>query len=134
MANAKRRDLARAHAERPPDLSADGAKHARSRPGWHKYWDGNVWHDWESLGGQLSGSPTLATGGSNRLDAFIRGTDNSLFQRIWDGASWSSWQALGGELGSRPAAVAWSSDRLDPFAAGDDEALHRSWWHGNWHP
>jgi hypothetical protein len=34
---------------------------------------------WEGLGGKITGSPAVVTWGANRLDAFVRGTDN----RLW---------------------------------------------------
>ena len=43
----------------------------------------------------------------NRLDTFVRGTDDALWHKWWDGASWSGWESLGGVLTSEPAGVSW---------------------------
>jgi uncharacterized protein YvpB len=60
-----------------------------------------------------------------RLDTFIRGADNGLWQKHWDGAGWSGWQSLGGLLSADPAAVTSAGGRIDIFIRGADFAL----WH-----
>lgn len=67
----------------------------------------------------------VATTGVNRLDTFIRGTDNQLWHRHWDGAHWGAWEPLGGYLTADPAAVASAGGRIDVFVRGGDWGL----WH-----
>ena len=98
---------------------------------WHKWWNG-TWHDWESLGGQLTGAPAVCSWGENRLDVFTRGTDNALWHKWWNG-TWHDWESLGGVLISAPAAVSWGSNRIDVFVRGTDNALWHKWWNGTWH-
>ena len=53
-----------------------------------------TWSDWSSLGGTVSGSPTLvATGGSVQL--LVRASDYTLWRRTYDAAadSWGGWFA-----------------------------------------
>ncbi|MFJ4852963.1 glycoside hydrolase family 27 protein [Streptomyces sp. NPDC088730] len=48
------------------------------------------WSDWSSLGGTVSGSPTLvATGGQLRL--YVRAGDYTLWQRTLTAGSWGDW-------------------------------------------
>jgi hypothetical protein len=77
-----------------------------------------------SLGGILSSSPAASSWGTSRLDVFVRGSDNSLFQKTWNGTSWSGWTGLGGILTSSPDAVSWGSNRLDLFVRGSDNQLY----------
>ena len=81
--------------------------------------------------------PTVSSWGDNRLDVFVKGTDNALWHKWWDGASWSSgWENLGGVLTSSPGAVSWGNNRIDVFVKGTDNALWHKWWDGaswsNW--
>src|SRR5215472_4147435 len=84
-----------------------------------------------SLGGSFTSSPAVASWGPNRLDVFMRGTDNALWHKWWDGTSWSIWEDLGGVLTSAPAAVSWGPNRLDVFVRGSDDALYHRWWNGS---
>ena len=40
---------------------------------WDRYWDGTSWHDWESLGGELTGTPAASSWGDDRIDVFAPG-------------------------------------------------------------
>ncbi|MEO6798001.1 MAG: glycosyl hydrolase family 18 protein [Candidatus Dormibacter sp.] len=88
------------------------------------------WRSWQSLGGQLTSSPDVASWGSNRLDVFARGTDNALWHKWWDGRAWSAWELQGGQIASDPAAVSWGINRIDVFARGTNNALLHRWWDG----
>ncbi|MFC0906929.1 carbohydrate-binding protein, partial [Clostridium sp. MT-14] len=39
---------------------------------------GDRWSRWEDLGGALTSAPAVSSWASNRLDTFVRGTDNAL--------------------------------------------------------
>jgi hypothetical protein len=85
------------------------------------------WSGWESLGGVLTSGPGVASWAENRLDVFVRGTDNALHHKAWDGR-WHGWEPLGGALTSEPAAVSRGPNQIDVFARGTDNALHHKWW------
>ena len=101
---------------------------------WHKWWDG-AWHDWVSLGGELTSAPCAVSWGPNRIDVFAKGKDNALWHKWWDGA-WHDWVSLGGELTSAPCAVSWGPNHIDVFAKGKDDVLRHMIWDGtkwtNW--
>ena len=59
----------------------------------------------------------------NRLDVFVRGTDNALYHKYWNGRQWIDWENLGGVLTSAPAAVSWGPNRIDVFARGQNQNL-----------
>jgi hypothetical protein len=85
----------------------------------------------ESIGGGATASPAVASWGANRLDLFVKGTDNALWHRFWDGNSWSGWENLGGALVGGPAAVSWGPNRLDVFVRGTDNAMYHRFWTGS---
>jgi ABC-type taurine transport system substrate-binding protein len=85
-----------------------------------------------------SSSPVVAWG-SNRLDAFVLGTDRALYHKWWNGSNWgpslTGYESLGGVCTSVPQAVSWGPDRLDVFVTGTDSALyHKSWDGSAWGP
>ena len=86
-----------------------------------------TWSGWESLGGVLTSAPAASSWAANRLDVFVRGTDNALWHKWWQNA-WSGWESLGGVLLSAPGAVSWGTDRIDTFVEGTNGAL----WHKCW--
>ena len=54
------------------------------------------------LGGFLTSTPTASSWAPNRLDVFVRGSDNALYHRSWNGISWSAYEWLGGNLEGAP--------------------------------
>jgi hypothetical protein len=79
---------------------------------------------WEPLGGPIASAPDVASWGANRLDAFVRGTDNALWHRFWDGTSWT-WESLGGVISAEPGVVSSGTGRIDVFIRGQELKL----WH-----
>lgn len=80
-----------------------------------------------SLGGVLApgSGPGAASWGPGRLDVFVRGGDNALWQKgsADGGITWSGWGSLGGVLTSDPAAVSWGPGRIDVFVRSSDNAI-----------
>ncbi|MEU4602350.1 M43 family zinc metalloprotease [Kribbella sp. NPDC023972] len=77
--------------------------------------------------------------GTNRLDAFVLGTDLAMYHKWWDGSAWGpsigGYEYMGGICMSAPEVAAWGPDRLDAFVLGTDHALYHKWWDGsNWGP
>jgi hypothetical protein len=95
------------------------------------YGSGRRWFGWESLGGVLTSDPAVSSWASNRLDCFVRGTNNAMWHKWWNGSSWSGWEDLGGVLTSAPAAVSWGANRIDCFVRGTDNAMWHKWWNGS---
>jgi hypothetical protein len=95
------------------------------------YGSGRRWFGWESLGGVLTSDPAVSSWAANRLDCFVRGTDNAMWHKWWNGSSWSGWENLGGVLTSAPAAVSWGPNRIDCFVRGTDNAMWHKWWNGS---
>lgn len=127
----------------------------------HKQFDGQRWTDWESLGGFLDdrgpdpdtrrrgesveanqlpadAAPDAASWGMDRIDVFVRGRDNALWQKTWDGTGWAAWHNLGGHITSDPGAVSWGTNRIDIFARDADGQITQITWDGTrwteWHP
>jgi kumamolisin len=69
--------------------------------------------------------------GPDRLDVFVKGTDNALWHQFSNGGGWSGWESAGGVLASAPAAVSWGPDRLDILAVGTDSGLWHQAWNGS---
>ena len=82
------------------------------------------------LGGSLSGSPAVASWSSARMDVFVRGGNDHLWQRAWMGSAWSKWVDLGGSIQYDPAAVSWEENRIDIFAVGKNKSMWHLFWDG----
>ncbi len=89
------------------------------------------WSGWENLGGILSSGIGVSSWAANRLDCFVRGTDNAMYHKWWNGSNWSGWENLGGILASAPTAVSWGENRIDTFVRGTDNAMWHKWWNGS---
>jgi YVTN family beta-propeller protein len=109
---------------------------------WQRFWDGRAWIGWMSPFGApppgiAPGSgPAVASWAPGRLDVFVRGTDNAIWQVVWSGGRWSGWVSQGGTVVSDPAAVSWGPNRVDVFGVGSDGRLWQRVWDGrawsNW--
>ncbi len=74
-------------------------------------------------------SPAVMIRGNERIDAFTRGADNSLWHEWWDdGIGWGSGESLGGNLASAPVVITRGNERMDVFARGADNTLWHKWW------
>jgi hypothetical protein len=82
--------------------------------------------------GVAAGSaPTVASWSAQRLDVFVRGGDNGLWQVDWAGTSWSTWQSIDATaIASSPAAVSWGPNRIDIVAYGPDGNVWHKAWNG----
>lgn len=89
---------------------------------------------WRPLGGVLTSKPAVASWAPNRLDAFVRGTDNQMWHLWWVDGTWYGWEPLGGLLTSGPGVASWSEGRLNVFVKGTDQQLwHKAWDGSAWH-
>jgi hypothetical protein len=83
-------------------------------------------------GGPNSISPVAW--GSNRLDIFVRATDQSVAHKYWAGWAWGGFESLGGYVSGSPKFVSWGANRLDGFVRGNDGAVwHKAWDGSAWH-
>lgn len=88
---------------------------------WNRYWDGQHWHPWESLGGAFRGPPAASAKGPDRIDVFAIGADGMLQHRWWDGKEWVPWETVkGAPLGGEAVACSWVGERLDVLVWGAD--------------
>lgn len=96
------------------------------------------WSPYTSLGappGGAVGDPAIVSWAPGRLDLFVQGSDNKLWQRFSTngGAAWSPWiQPVGteGTLASGPDATSRGPGLLDVVVAGTDGALYQRFWDG----
>jgi hypothetical protein len=91
----------------------------------------------------FAGRPTpsgpVVSWASDRIDAFVIGTDRALYHKWWDGSSWgpsvTDYEYMGGVCFSPPRVAAWGENRLDVFVISSDSALYHKWWDGSsWGP
>jgi hypothetical protein len=61
---------------------------------WNRYWDGAAWHAWESLGGELTGTPAASSWSADRIDVWAPGRDGTTWHRWWNGTRWVDWERL----------------------------------------
>ena len=62
---------------------------------YRRWWDTKLWSSVSSLGGGTTSSPAVVATASKRLDLYVRGLDNVVWQRRYDGMAWSAWSPLG---------------------------------------
>ena len=106
------------------------------------YWNGSAWTGWAGLGappGGALGDPTVASWSPGRLDVFVRGADDKLWQRFSDngGANWSPWiKPLGddGVLASAPEVSSRGPGLLDVFVRGTDGNVYQRYYDRDWNP
>ena len=79
----------------------------------------------------LNSDPTAVSWGPNRIDVFVRGSDNGLWHKAWDGGSWSGWDGRGGTLTAAASASSCANGHLDVFVRGTDNALWRQGFDGS---
>ncbi|MGW2462454.1 hypothetical protein ACWC2M_26060, partial [Streptomyces sp. NPDC001761] len=87
------------------------------------------WSGWSSLGGTVSGSPTLVAVG-DAVVLYARAADYTLWQQRYDGGAWRGWTkrqefpsaAFDGSLG----AVAGPDGSVDAVYRGVDGAVYRT--------
>jgi hypothetical protein len=99
-------------------------------------WSGSAWGSWVYLGsppGGVVGDPAAVSWAPGRLDIFVRGHDDNLWQlfSVDGGGQWSSWsRPLGTDtlLASDPAVSTWGPGRLDIVVVGTDRGLHHRVW------
>ena len=93
----------------------------------------------DRVSGALRTSGPIVSWGTNRLDAFVLGTNRALYHKWWNGSAWgpsvSGWETMGGVCTSPPTVASWGANRLDAFVVGTDRALYHKWWNGSaWGP
>ena len=81
------------------------------------------WSDWSELTAPAIGAasaPALSSQAKNKLDLFVRGTDNKLWWRSFSSAlpptidkNWQPWTNQGLSFASDPAAASWGDGRVD---------------------
>src|SRR5215216_4520398 len=87
----------------------------------------SVWSEWENLGGELTSGPAVSSWALNRLDCFVKWSDNTMRHKWFTGSGWSGWENLGGIILDNPAAISWGPNRIDCFArGGDNHMYHKS--------
>jgi hypothetical protein len=67
--------------------------------------NGSLWYCWGpncaansyTLGGGVVGTPSAIGGPNNRIDSFVRGTDNAIFWKYYSGG-WSEFQSMGNQV------------------------------------
>lgn len=83
------------------------------------------WSGWESLGGSITGGPSIVMHAGGGLEVFCRWNDGTVFHIWYEAAGWSSWTSLGGKTTADPVAFVNHDGRLEVFARGQDGGL----WH-----
>jgi hypothetical protein len=107
------------------------------------------WHGWWQLNGGVAapGAPvTVVSRNTDKLDAFVVGTDGRVYTAAWEPAFtdwWHGWWPIGDirvPQGTRVGAVSRSADKLDIFVTDVNGVIYTAaWepaftdgWHGWW--
>ncbi|MCA1691515.1 MAG: SpoIID/LytB domain-containing protein [Actinobacteria bacterium] len=107
---------------------------------YQRFYEG-AWNDRWLLQGSpppgVQGDPATASRDSSRVDLFVRGGDDKLWQKSWDGAQWSGWsQPVGanGVLASSPDATSWDAGNLLVYVRGTDGGIYFVRFGNGWAP
>jgi hypothetical protein len=97
--------------------------------------NGSTWGPWTSLGGVTWDRPaiTYTEGVAGRVDVFVRGTDDHLYDNAWIGfpGAFNGFTKVDDfRMTSGPGAVSWGPSRIDVFARGYNDNLFHTWWDG----
>ena len=65
-----------------------------------------------------------------RLDCFLQGANNHMYQKYWDGTTWQGWFDLAGNLASAPTCFLSSPGVINCFARGADSHMYQRYWDG----
>ena len=132
-----------------PSLSQDQAKSALKATardigpaGWDQHSGAGIIQGkaaYDQVARSVSASGPVVSWGSNRLDAFVLGTNSRLYHKWWNGSAWgpstTGYEDLGGTILSSPEVVSWGPNRLDIFVLGTNSRLYHKWWNGSaWGP
>jgi hypothetical protein len=115
-----------------------------------KYYNGTSWlpttfgiPTWQGMSGGLANeTPYAVSWGTNRVDVFVRGSDDNIWiDSTGDaGTNWTGWNVLGRgatngtPIATAPSAVAWGANRLDIFMREDGTVYHKAWTGTSWWP
>jgi hypothetical protein len=101
----------------------------------HRWWDGDIWNDWEQIAGLATGdegiaftsAPAAASWGPGRLDVFAVDTDGTLRHTWFADSAWSNPEPVGPEFKMRttPMALVTGPQELEVVAPGRDRNLWR---------
>ncbi|MEZ4713422.1 MAG: hypothetical protein R3A44_39915 [Caldilineaceae bacterium] len=115
---------------------------------YHNSWDGAEWQGWEPL--RLQGqtawekssttiaAPAAVASAPGRIDLFVLGIDNQIYQAWGDGENWQGWINLGGPGMHGLAVTARGPQALDLFTIGtdiegtDNHMYHRAMAGASW--
>lgn len=90
---------------------------------------GTGWSGWDRLGGILTSDPAVGRNADGRMEVFVRGSDNALYN-IWQVApngGWAGYGGLGGILTTRPTVGRNRDGRMEVFVRGLDNGLFNRW-------
>ncbi|HMF57762.1 MAG TPA: hypothetical protein VK619_15575 [Pyrinomonadaceae bacterium] len=103
---------------------------------WHVCYDHSAggWMGWHPIGGTGTSAPTICSMWPGRLDIFIRGQDDTIYQKTWDNG-WRDWDNYinappYGGASSGPVAVAVPPNLIYVFARGKNSTA--AVWHIQW--
>jgi hypothetical protein len=90
-----------------------------------KYWDGSAW---SSLGGGISGAPTVFARSPGGLNVHVRGLNSATYGRIWGAGGWGNWSLLDATpIESTPTAYSDDPNRDAIVARSGNGLMMKSW-------
>jgi hypothetical protein len=73
--------------------------------------------EWEALGGQLNGTISCMDIAQERLECFVRGANNDIWNIGWREDGWSGWEGGGGILSSPPSCDTYGPGKVGVVCA-----------------
>lgn len=110
----------------------------------HRWWDGDIWNDWEQIAGRTTGddvaftsAPAIATRGPGRLDVCAIDTAGTLRHIAFGDGAWSDPTPVSPvqQMRSTPMLLATGPDEVEVITPGVDRNLWRkTLTAGTWEP
>jgi hypothetical protein len=106
--------------------------HGSDNAVWMQEYTGSGWTSQQSMVLLIQGAPAAASWGANRVDVFVRDTNNVLQQAVWQGGSgFIGWFALGSGVAGDPVAVSTAFNRYDVLYKDVNGNISVSLWNGS---
>jgi alpha-galactosidase len=92
----------------------------------------NAGSGWHSLGKKILGQPAAYGSAGDRIDVFVRGTDNAVWRNAFTNGRWGQWTRLGGTLSDAPTVAFTSPTAWTVVARGADGLVRVRSNTGDW--
>ena len=90
--------------------------------------NGTSWSGFSSLGGSVSGNPSVLNyAAESELDVYFNTSVSQIWKTTYNGSSWGSWTNMGSGYVGDPYITTYGND-LEVYARGTDNQIYTRYW------